>query len=105
MALYRKDRKMPVHLTFKKSSISMGTSVRPGDRRESVPIYSEPYFIKRIPDHKISIIAENSTSALDAIQIILGLTIGNQRLQIMDFGKHNYTIIGKNAFCSVCAYM
>ncbi len=27
---------------------------------------------------------------------MLGATVGNQRLQIMDFGKHNYTIIGKN---------
>lgn len=44
----------------------------------------------------INIIAENCTSALDAIQIILGTTLGNQRLKIMDFGKHNYTVITKN---------
>lgn len=40
----------------------------------------------------ISLIAENCTSSLDAIQIMLGTTVGNQRLQVMDFGKHNYTL-------------
>ena len=39
----------------------------------------------------LSIIAENCTSALDSIQILLGASVGNQRLQILDFGKHNYT--------------
>jgi formylmethanofuran dehydrogenase subunit E len=45
----------------------------------------------------LNIIAENCTSALDAIQIMLGATLGNQRLKIMDFGKHNYTIITRQA--------
>lgn len=45
----------------------------------------------------ISVIAENCTSSLDAIQIMLGTTVGNQRLQIMDFGKHNYTLLSKKA--------
>ena len=97
MALYRKDRKMPVHLTFKKVVDFHGhlcpDLVIGGKACQYIQnLISSNAF----PDHKISIIAENSTSALDAIQIILGLTIGNQRLQIMDFGKHNYTIIGKN---------
>ena len=43
-----------------------------------------------------NIIAENCTSALDAIQIILGITMGNQRLKVMDLGKHNYTVIPKS---------
>ncbi|WP_319524009.1 FmdE family protein [uncultured Desulfosarcina sp.] len=42
-----------------------------------------------------AVIAENCTSALDAIQIMLGITLGNQRLKVMNFGKHNYTIIPK----------
>lgn len=49
----------------------------------------------------ISVIAENSTSALDAVQIMLGTTVGNQRLQILDYGKHSYTLItqkGKSGF-------
>lgn len=40
-----------------------------------------------------SVVAENATSALDAIQILLGVTVGNQRLQVVDFGKHNYTLL------------
>jgi formylmethanofuran dehydrogenase subunit E len=43
-----------------------------------------------------TIVAENCTSALDAIQMILGVTLGNQRLKVMDLGKHNYTIIPKS---------
>ncbi len=40
---------------------------------------------------EISVIAENCTSALDAIQVLLGVTLRNQDLKIFDFGKHNYT--------------
>lgn len=40
----------------------------------------------------LSMVAENSTSALDAIQVLLGLTSGNQRLHVVDYGKHNYTV-------------
>ncbi len=43
----------------------------------------------------ISIIAENATSALDAIQVLLGVTVGNQRLVVMDYGKHNYTLFSR----------
>ncbi len=45
----------------------------------------------------LSIIAENCTSALDAVQMMLGTTIGNQRMLIMDLGKHNYTILSKDS--------
>ena len=41
----------------------------------------------------LTIIAENTTSALDGIQCITGCTSGNQRLVIYDFGKHKYTFI------------
>ncbi len=44
----------------------------------------------------ISVLAENGTSALDAIQIMLGATVGNQRLRIVDYGKHGYTLWRKN---------
>ena len=36
-----------------------------------------------------------STSALDAIQVLLGATVGNRRLAVMDFGKHNYTVFSR----------
>jgi formylmethanofuran dehydrogenase subunit E len=40
----------------------------------------------------MSMVAENCTSALDAIQAVLGITVGNQRLRVLDYGKHSYTI-------------
>lgn len=49
-----------------------------------------------LEDSNFSVLAENSTSALDAIQILLGVTIGNQRLMIMDYGKHNYTLYSRH---------
>lgn len=50
-----------------------------------------------IPTGGISILAENTTSALDAIQVLLGTTVGNRRLAVMDFGKHNYTVFSRPA--------
>ena len=45
------------------------------------------------PDGGLIVIAENTTSALDAIQRLSGCTLGNQRLKIHDFGKHKYTFL------------
>jgi formylmethanofuran dehydrogenase subunit E len=41
----------------------------------------------------LSIVAENGTAALDAIQLLLGVTVGNRRLRIMDSGEHHYTFL------------
>lgn len=41
----------------------------------------------------ITVIAENNTSAIDAIQCLTGCTLGNQHLKIKDFGKHKYTFM------------
>ena len=41
----------------------------------------------------LSVIAQNRTSALDAIQHLTGCTFGNQRLVVEDFGKHRYMFI------------
>jgi formylmethanofuran dehydrogenase subunit E len=49
-----------------------------------------------LEDTGFSVLAENSTSALDAIQVLLGVTVGNQRLMVMDYGKHNYTLYSRN---------
>ena len=43
-------------------------------------------------EDNLFVVAENSTSAVDAIQMLLGTTLGNQHLFIMDKGKHNYSI-------------
>lgn len=40
------------------------------------------------------VVAENTTSALDAIQKLTGCTLGNGRLTVVDHGKHAYS------FCS-----
>jgi formylmethanofuran dehydrogenase subunit E len=48
-----------------------------------------------LPTSGFSIISENATSALDAIQVMLGATVGNQRLMVMDFGKHTYTLFSR----------
>jgi formylmethanofuran dehydrogenase subunit E len=45
-----------------------------------------------IPVSGYSVLAENNTSALDAIQVLLGATLGNQRLSVTDNGKHVYTL-------------
>lgn len=41
----------------------------------------------------LRVIAENNTSALDAIQHVTGCTIGNGRLVVHDHGKHAYTFV------------
>ena len=41
----------------------------------------------------LRVIAENTTSALDAIQHVTGCTIGNGRLVVHDHGKHAYTFV------------
>ena len=73
MALYREDRKMLIHMTFKKIVDFHGhlcpDLVVGGKACQYV---QELISSKAFPDHNISIIAENSTSALDAIQIMLG---------------------------------
>lgn len=59
-------------------------------------------FVQRFLDDKVldgngfSVLAENNTAALDAIQILLGVTVGNQRLMVMDYGKHNYTLYSRD---------
>lgn len=59
-------------------------------------------FVQHLQEEKVlegngfSVLAENSTAALDAIQILLGITVGNQRLMVIDYGKHNYTLYSRH---------
>jgi formylmethanofuran dehydrogenase subunit E len=98
MAFYRKDRKMMVNITFKRVGDFHGhlcpDLVLGGKFCEYVQKLLSP---GGELDRGISIIGQNCTSALDAIQIMLGATVGNQRLQVMDFGKHCYTFLSKTA--------
>ena len=41
----------------------------------------------------LSVIAENQTSAIDAIQYMTGCTLGNQHLRVRDLGKHKYIFV------------
>lgn len=98
MAFYRRERKMIVNMALKRIADFHG-HVCP----DLVLGCKLCEFIQNLlPPNKLTsgiaaIIAENSTSALDAIQIMLGATLGNQRLKVRDLGKHNYTVIPKSA--------
>lgn len=85
MALYRRERKMLVNMTLKRVVDFHGHLCPDLVVGAKVSEYAQKLF----PDRSFSLIAENSTSAIDAIQVLLGITIGNQRLKVMDFGKHN----------------
>jgi formylmethanofuran dehydrogenase subunit E len=98
MVLYREERKMLVNnMTLKKvvdfhghlcSELVIGCKACE---------YAQRLLSKNGSlEGEISVIAENCTSALDAIQVLLGVTLGNQRLKVFDFGKHNYTFSLKN---------
>ncbi|WDN88695.1 formylmethanofuran dehydrogenase subunit E [Desulfosarcina sp. BuS5] len=92
MALYRRERKMLLNMTLKRVVDFHGHLCPELVVGAKVSEYAQ----KLLPGRGFSLIAENSTSAIDAIQILLGITIGNQRLKVMDFGKHNYTFTLKD---------
>lgn len=98
MALYREERKMLLNMHLKRIVDFHGHLCPDLVLGCKVCEYAHKLFSQGGESNGgISIIAENCTSSLDAIQIMLGTTVGNQRLQIMDFGKHNYTLLFKKA--------
>ena len=98
MALYRRDRKMLINMTFKRVVDFHGHACPDLVIGGKFCEYAHSLLAKAgTPDRSLSIVAENSTSALDAIQVLLGATMGNQRLRIMDHGKHVYTLIATGA--------
>jgi formylmethanofuran dehydrogenase subunit E len=102
MVFYQKDRKMPGHAAFQRIVDFHGRTCPDLVIGGKLCDYVQKLFSGESEwDGQLSIIAENCTSALDAIQIMLGATIGNQRLRVMDFGKHNYKFslkTGRNGF-------
>ena len=92
MALYRRDRKMLLNTDLEKV-VNFHGHLCP---ELVIGVRVSDYAKRCLPDGDFSLIAENTTSAIDALQVLLGITLGNQRLQIMDFGKHNYTFLLKN---------
>jgi len=97
MFLYREDRKMLFNMTLKRVVDFYGHLCPELVIGGRVCEYAQRLFSKngRL-EGGISVVAENYTSALDAIQILLGATMGNQRLKVLDYGKHNYTFSSKN---------
>jgi formylmethanofuran dehydrogenase subunit E len=97
MSLYREERKMLVNMTLKRVVDFHGHLCPELVIGCKACEYAQKLLSENgKPEGRISVIAENSTSALDAIQVLLGATPGNQRLKIYDFGKHNYTFSLKN---------
>ncbi len=100
MFLYREERKMIVNMQLKKIADFHGhlcPDLVIGCRacEMALEILSQ----KEEINGGLTVIAENTTSALDAIQWITGCTLGNQRLVIYDFGKHKYTfMMNRNNF-------
>lgn len=97
MAFYREERKLLIDTNFKRVVDFHGHTCPDLVLGGKLCEYVQKLISSNgKPADGISIIAENSTSALDAIQILLGTTVGNQRLQVIDFGKHNYTLLSGN---------
>ncbi len=98
MALYREERKMLLNMHLKRIVDFHGHLCPDLVLGCKLCEYAQKLFSQGGElTGGISVIAENCTSSLDAIQIMLGTTVGNQRLQVMDFGKHNYTLLSKKA--------
>jgi formylmethanofuran dehydrogenase subunit E len=49
--------------------------------------------LERMYWQNLRVIAENTTSAVDAVQLLTGCTLGNCRLRLRDWGKHVYTFV------------
>ena len=52
--------------------------------------------LKRSRDEEVVAISENDSCAVDALQVILGTSIGKGNLILKDYGKNAYTIINRS---------
>jgi formylmethanofuran dehydrogenase subunit E len=94
MAFYREGRKMLVNMALKRVADFHGHLC------PELVLGAKlcDYILDLLSDRSqanisLAVIAENCSSAIDAIQVMLGATLGNQRLHVMDHGKHNYTVL------------
>jgi formylmethanofuran dehydrogenase subunit E len=92
LSFYRGSREMLVNMTVKRV-VDFHGHLCPDlvIGMKACEYAQELLFEGGAPSGRISVIAENCTSALDAIQVLLGVTLGNQSLKVYNFGKHNYT--------------
>ncbi|MDI6776315.1 MAG: FmdE family protein [Syntrophales bacterium] len=94
MFFFREERKMLVNMELKRVADFHGHLCP--DLVIGCKAYEVAFEIlsrKENLDGGLIVIAENTTSAIDAIQCLSGCTLGNQRLKIHDFGKHKYTFL------------
>lgn len=97
MSWYLEDRKMLINASLKRVVDFHGHICPELALGEKFCEYVQGLLAKEtITNQDLSIISENTTSALDAIQMLLGVTVGNQRLMVMDYGKHNYTLFSRH---------
>ncbi len=52
--------------------------------------------LKRSKDEEVVVISENDSCAVDALQVLLGTSIGKGNLIIKDYGKNAYTILNRS---------
>ena len=52
--------------------------------------------VHRSKDEEVVVISENDTCAVDAIQVLLGTTIGKGNLLLKDYGKNVFTVLNRN---------
>ncbi len=53
--------------------------------------------LKRSRDEEVVAISENDSCAVDALQILLGTSIGKGNLILKDYGKNAYTILNRSS--------
>ncbi len=94
MVLYREDRKMLLNMSLKRIVDFHGHLCPDLVIGAKVAHYAQALVAGNGQASELgAVVAENCTSALDAIQVLLGMTMGNRRLTIINYGKHNYTLI------------
>lgn len=51
--------------------------------------------IQRCRDEEVVVVSENDTCAVDALQVVLGATVGKGNLIVKDYGKNVFTILNR----------
>lgn len=49
--------------------------------------------VRRLWGQELRVVVENTTSAVDAVQRVIGCTVANRRLLVLDYGRHVYTFL------------
>jgi len=60
-----------------------------------VSLYALKMLGDRASDEELTATVENSSCAIDAVQVLTGCTFGKGNLIFRDYGKHVYTFIGR----------